>query len=312
MRALLLAAVIVGEGGYAQAQKKTAEAAGGAASEPPPGACSYIVQSVKVCATIQRAGAFDVFAHPAAPVHITFENDKVVQPSSTPDALYYQFDWNAQEIVIRAKRKDVPPKMPIVIRSSTMTVTLNLRPGSPEKADTQVTIRDPNRAEHEAEIKRAVAEAEKRLEPKAQERVEAILLGELAQSSAEVKHPRGTAHARNAYPDGLVVVHARDVVRIGSRRFLVFSIQNTGSDNFDVRGVRLYAEGRELPSTFQLAPPADSSRISTAPSTIFPREERGGAIVLPPAASAGVQRTKLVVEETNPKRNIELSGLEVP
>src|SRR5262249_19220882 len=154
----------------------------------------------------------------------------------------------------------------------------NLRPGSPEKADTQVTIRDPNRAEHESEIKRAVAEAEKRLEPKAQERVEAILLGELAQGGPEGKRPRGTAHARNAHPDGLVVVHVKDVVRVGYRRFLVFSVQNTGSENFDVRGVRLYSDGREVPCTFQLAPPADSSRVETSPTTIFPKEERGAAL----------------------------------
>jgi hypothetical protein len=202
--------------------------------------------------------------------------------------------------------------MPIVVRSQTMTVTLNLRPGSAEKADTQVTIRDPERAVYQQEIHRAVTECEKRLEPRAQERAQAFLLTQVAQGGAEVKRARGSTNARNAYPDGLVVLHVHDLVRVGQVRFLLFSIQNTNSDNFDVRGIRFYVDGREVPITFALAPPGDPSRVESGPSMIFPKEERQGALALPANMRGGAVRTRVVVEEANPKRNIELNDLEVP
>src|SRR5205807_1712632 len=144
---------------------------------------------------------------------------------------------------------------------------------------------EPDRAQREDAVARAVRETEKRVEPLAQERAQAILLEELVQSGGEVQKLGGTTIVRNG--EGLVVLRAKQVLRVGRRRYLLFTVQNVSAENFDVRAVRLWLDQKEMTGPWKMARTA-----------IAPNDEPYGAIALPPSAPhGGAAKAKFLIEE---------------
>jgi hypothetical protein len=288
---------------HSPSSKVPAQGSGAAGvANPAPGTCSYIQPGVKVCTTIDGQGAFDVVTFPPAAAYIRFEEP--ILEATAPDERFFQHEISReapQVMSIAPLRKDLPERMPIVVRTEHLTVTINLRPGSLAKADTQITIRDPKRSEREVAVAKAVAEAQKRLEPLANERARAVILEELALHGGDIRKTTGTTRTRNG--EGLVVLRVKDVVRIGRKRFVLVSVQNLSSENFEVRGLRLWLDGHQVPAAWKLA------RM-----TIAPNDEPSGAIELPEqqGPTSVPARARVLVEEADGRRNIDLTGLVVP
>jgi hypothetical protein len=255
----------------------------------------YLQPGVKVCTALSDGqGSFDVLAYVPSVLYVRTE-DPIVR-FVPPDPRYFQADQRENTVVILPTKERIPARTPAILSTRSLTVTLNLRRGSPVGADTQVTIVDPNRARRSAEVAHAVGEAERALEPRVVERFRASELLELANAGAEVHPARGRTIDRNAE---LIVLRAKEVVRVGNRRFLLFSVQNRSGDPFVVTGLRLSAGERGVTAPWQLAK-------TTVPSG----EEVGGAVELP-SSLPRVARVKVRVDEADGKRGVELSGVEI-
>ena len=213
-------------------------------TDPPPGSCSSIQPGVKICSTLAGQGAFDVLTFPPAVIYVTFEDN--VKQMLPPDPGYYQTAYRDNVDTIVPLRPNLPERAPTVIETEGVKVTLNLRPGSLAKADTQITVKDPARGVRDAEVDRRVveklaprekelADKERHLEERSAERMELILLDELAQG-LDVRGPVGKGIARN---DAFIVIRAKEVVRVGSRRYLLMTVENRSAELFDVKGVKV-------------------------------------------------------------------------
>jgi len=262
---------------------------------PAAGACGYVQPGVKVCSTLPDGqGAFDVFSFMPAVLYVRTE-EPIVR-FVPPDPRYFQSDQRENTVVIIPTKDHLPERTPAILSTRSLTITLNVRRGSPKSADTQLTILDPSRSRRSADVALAVSESEQRLEPRITDRVRSVDLVGLADSGADVRAARGKTIARNA---ALIVLRAKDVVRIGSRRFLLFSVQNRSGDPFQLSAVQLWNGDAQVTGSWR------ASKDMVASS-----EEVGAALELP-ASLPRVAKLRLRVEEADPKRSIELSGVEI-
>lgn len=263
-----------------------------AANPPEPGACTYSQPGVKVCSALfDGQGAFDVLTFTPAFLYVRTEEPIVnVIP---PDPHFFQTDRRENTVVIVPTRDKLPERTPAVITTKSLVITLNVRPGSREKVDTQLTVLDPMRNRRNAQVAEAVAA----LEPKLLEKKHAAELEDLARAGAELKPVRGETVGRNAE---LIVLRAIDVLRAGSHRFLFFSLQNRSADPFQLRAVRVGTGPRDAQATWRIAAPI-----------VAPGEESRGVVELSAAVGRGAH-LKLSIEEVDPRRNVELPELEIP
>ena len=302
MRSIAFSLMLVAAPTLAHADKQRRPAPPAAAAptnplEPSPGTCNQIQAGVKVCATIDGKGAFDVYTFPPAFVFIQVDEDisRIVPPA--PNA--YKAGAKDQGVTVVPLIESLPDSTPLVIITPKQTVTINLRRGSRTRADTQVTIKDPRRVARDVELEKRIAEAEQKLEQRAQTRAESILLEELLQGGADLGEPRNKAIARN---DEKIVLRAKEIVRVGRRRFLLFSVENRSEQPFEVRGVRLSVGGAESPTPWKIA----RTTITTA-------EEVPGVALLPlPSTPSPRTHVRLLVEEVNARRNVEVPDVELP
>jgi hypothetical protein len=262
---------------------------------PAAGACGYVQPGVKVCSTLPDGqGAFDVYSFMPAVLYVRTE-EPIVR-FVPPDPRYFQSDQRENTVVIIPTKDRLPERTPAILSTKSLTITLNVRRGSPKTADTQLTILDPSRSRRSADVALAISESEQQLEPRIVSRIRSADLAGLAETGAEIHAARGKTIYRNAE---LIVLRAKDVVRLGGRRFLLFSVQNQSADPFLVSGVRLWLGDAVLPATWK-----------TAKSTAAVAEEVGGVLELPTSLPR-VAKLRLRIEEADPKRGVELTGIEI-
>ena len=259
---------------------------------PEPGACTYVQPGVKTCSALPDGqGAFDVFTFTPAFLYVRTEDPIVnVVP---PDPQFFQTDRRDNTVVIVPTRTHLPGRTTAVISTKNLTFTLNVRPGSRDRADTQLMVLDPERNHRQAE--RAELSAE--LEPRLVEKLHSAELEDLAREGAELRAMRGKTVARNAE---LIVLRAEDVLRVGAHRYLFFSIQNRSAEPFQPRSARLWLGPREEHPAVRFARPS-----------VGPAAELRGVLELPPSATRGVP-LKLRVDDIDPRRSVELPRLEAP
>jgi hypothetical protein len=282
--------------GHAGSRRAKAAADLSAVHKPPAaGACGYVQPGVKVCSTLPDGqGAFDVFSFTPAVLYVRTE-EPIVR-FVPPDPRYFQSDQRENTVVIIPTKDHLPERTPAILSTRSLTITLNVRRGSPRSADTQLTILDPSRSRRSADVALAVSESEQKLEPRIRERIRAAELAGLAEGGAEIRAARGKTIARNG---ALIVLRAKDVVRIGARRFLLFTIQNRSGDPFQLSAVQLWNGDAQVAGSWRAAK-------DTVPSA----EEVGAAVELPESLPR-VAKLRLRVDEADPKRGIELSGVEI-
>jgi hypothetical protein len=248
--------------------------------QPDPGKCVTIQPGVKHCATLQGQGSFDVVTYPPAAVVIRLEED-IVKSTPPPPALF-QFEVSKNTATISPVRINLPSRTVVLLTTPSATITINLVPGSLANADTQVTITEPRKTVLEADLERRLADAvaarkvelderEKNLETYAGKRAAEIIVDELAKDGADVL-PGKTG--RNSE---LIVLRVKKIVRIGERRYVVLGVENLSSEDFEVKGVRVFAEGISAESR-----PLDDVYASFGGvSTIAPNQELQGAVSVP-------------------------------
>jgi hypothetical protein len=299
MRTLTLALVTImaapAVGNAASRRAKPSSDLSAVHKPPAAGTCGYVQPGVKLCSTLPDGqGAFDVFSFMPAVLYVRTE-EPIVR-FVPPDPRYFQSDQRENTVVIIPTKDHLPERTPAILSTRSLTITLNVLRGSPRSADTQLTILDPSRSRRSADVALAVSESEQKLEPRIRERIRAVDLVGLAEGGAEIRAARGRTIARNA---ALVVLRAKDVVRIGTRRFLLFSVQNRSGEPFQLAAVQLWnGDGK-----------VDGSWRATK-DTVASAEEVGAALELP-ASLPRVAKLRLRVEETDPKRGIELNGIEI-
>ena len=277
--------------------------------QPDPGRCVYIQPGVKHCATLQGQGSFDVVTYPPAAVVIRLEED-IIKNTPPPPALF-QFEVSKNTATISPVRTNLPIRTVVLLTTPSATITINLVPGSLANADTQVTITEPRKTLVEADLERRLASAvaarqaelderEKTLETYAAKRAAEIIVDELAKDGADTL---GSKTERNAE---LIVLHAKKVVRIGARRYVVLSVENLSSENFELKGIRVWAEG----ISEQARPLEDVYSSFGGVTTIAPNQEVQGAISVPIDPQLATKaRLRIQVIERNPKRSVELRDL---
>jgi hypothetical protein len=262
---------------------------------PAAGSCGYVQPGVKVCSTLPDGqGAFDVFSFMPAVLYVRTE-EPIVR-FVPPDPRYFQSDQRENTVVIIPTKDHLPERTPAILSTRSLTITLNVRRGSPRSADTQLTILDPSRSRRGADVALAVSESEQKLGPRIIDRLRVADLASLAERGAEIRAAHGKTIARNAE---LIVLRARDVVRLGNRRFLLCSVQNRSAEAFSVTAIHVWQGDQALPAPWQ----ASKTTIGTA-------EEVGAAIELPPTL-ARVAKLRVRVDEADPKRSIELPSVEI-
>ena len=263
------------------------------AHQPPdPGECVYSQPGVKLCtALLDGQGAFDVFT--STPAFLYVRTEEPVVNVIPPDPHYFQTDRRENTVVIVPTRDKLPERTPAVITTKSLTITLNVRPGSHEGADTQLTVLDPMRNRRNAQLAEAVAA----LEPKLVEKIHAETVDELARGGAELRSVRGKTIGRNAE---LIVLRATQVLTAGAHRYLFFSLQNRSADPFQVKAVHLTTGSR-----------GDHSLWRMTPDPVAPGSEARGVVELPSTVSRGA-RLELRVEEIDARRSVELPKLEMP
>ncbi len=282
---------------------------------PAPGTCRYVrrQKGVKVCATLDGVGSFDIITYPPNAVRITFADQ--ITSFTPPHELYFEAEIsrNEQAITISPIRTDLPARTTSTVTAGTVTVTINLVPArSASSVDAQVQIVDPGQAARDAEIDRHV---EERMRPLAEaldlkeraldERVVTTardrILDDLA-TDAEVREPGGTTIDRNAK---LIVLRAERVVHLGTTSYLVFSVENLSADPFEVAAVHVWT------ATKGKASAAASPAWHLRDRTIAPAARVRGALVLPARHQGRAQSIGIRVEERDPDRSVELRGIQV-
>jgi len=277
--------------------------------QPDPGKCIYIQPGVKHCATLQGQGSFDVVTYPPAAVVIRLEED-IIRTTPPPPALF-QFETTKNTATISPVRTNLPSRTVVLLTTPSTTITINLIPGSLANADTQVSITEPRKTLVEADLERRLADAvaarqaelderEKSLETYSAKRAAELIVDELAKDGADVV---GSKTARN---NELIVLHARKVLRIGARRYVVLSVENLSGEPFEIKGLRVFAEGiSEQPRALE-----DVYSSFGGVTTIAPNQEVQGAISVPLDPQLATRaRLRIQVIERNPKRNVELREL---
>ena len=273
---------------------KAARASEGASApntQPRPGSCLYVQPGVKVCSALADGqGAFDVYTFMPAVLYVRTEEPIVrfVQP----DPRYFQADQRENTVVIIPTRVELPERTPAIISTKSLTITLNVRRGTSRSVDTQLTLLDPLRDRRQADRDRALREAE----PQIAERVRSSELSAIVDGGAEIHPIRGRTIDRNAE---LIVLRAKEVVHLGTIRFLVFTLENRSADAFQVKAVRLLVGDRESPAPWKM------SR-----SVLSPADEARGALEIS-ASVPRVAKLKLRVEELDARRTVELAGMEI-
>jgi hypothetical protein len=261
--------------------------------EPPKaGTCAYVQPGVKICSALPDGqGAFDVYTFMPAFLYVRTE-DPIINVIP-PDPHFFQAERKENTVVIIPTRDRVPDRTPAVITTKTLTITLNVRPGSRQKADTQVTVVDPLRDRHAAELAQATA----KLEPQLAEKFQLAQLDELAREGVDLLRVRGKTIDRNSE---CIVIRAIRAARVGAHRYLFFSVENLSAEPFQVKAVRIFVGDHEERTPSRLA----QTTIPTA-------KEVGGVIEIPSALRRGA-RLKLQVEELDARRTVELAKLEAP
>jgi hypothetical protein len=253
---------------------------------------------VKICSTLSGHGSFDVYTYPPASLYIKLPEEIVHFVPADESA--FQQDWGGTIVTIAAKVFDLPQRSTIIITTANLTITVNVIRGSTKQADTQLIIHDPDHEQRLSAFAKALKVAQKQVEPMARERAEIVDLEELAQTSGGMERIRGPDIIRNK--EGLVVLRTKGIIRVGSKRFLLFSIQNLSPENFEVRRVRVWLDQKEVTANWRVGR-----------TTIIPNDESQGALTLPASGPHGRSASaKVTIEESDPKRNIDLGGLEIP
>ena len=130
----------------------------------PRAACGYVQPGVKVCSTLPDGqGAFDVYSFMPAVLYVRTE-EPIVR-FVPPDPRYFQSDQRENTVVIIPTKDHLPERTPAILSTKSLTITLNVRRGSPRTADTQLTILDPSRSRRSADVALAISESEQQLEP---------------------------------------------------------------------------------------------------------------------------------------------------
>ncbi len=277
--------------------------------QPDAGKCVYIQPGVKHCATLQGQGSFEIITYPPAAVVIRLEED-IIRTTPPPPALF-QFEVSKNTATISPVRLNLPTRTVVLLTTPSATITINLVPGSLANADTQVTITEPRKTLVEADLERRLAEAvaarqtelderEKSLETYAAKRAAEIIVDELARDGADTL---GSKTERNSE---LIVIRAKKVVRIGARRYVVLSVENLSGEVFEVKGIRVSAEGiSEQPRLLD-----DVYSSFGGVTTIAPNQELQGAISVPLDPQLATKaRLRIQVIERDPKRSVELRDL---
>jgi hypothetical protein len=280
---------------------------------PAPGECAEIQDGLKVCSTIDGRGSFDVVTIPPALVLVSFEDP--VTWVNPPPKQYFRADLRENTVTIEPRQKSFPDPTPVVITAGGTVVTLKLHPATgASKVDTQVIVKDPGRRVRDSEIDQRVAERlapklkelaerERQLETRAKDRAEGILLEELARSGADAHDPGDSAAARN---DAFIVLRVRGRVRVGDRRYLLVALDNRSNEPFELKRVKVWLSEGE--AQYEVA--ASSKFVSTV---VRPAEEARGAVFVPLGRKRTAKtRIRIRVEEADPRRSVELAGIEVP
>jgi hypothetical protein len=129
-----------------------------------------------------------------------------------------------------------------------------------------------------------------------------LLLDEIATSGAEVRGPGGKAVARN---DRNIVLRAKNVIRVGSRSFVVVTIENLSKDTFDVTELRTWlsdgASEHEIHAEWRF----HSTVVESG-------EEVRGTLLIPAKTKLSTKtRLRIRVEASDPARAVELGGIAV-
>jgi hypothetical protein len=269
----------------------------------------YIQPGVKHCATLQGQGSFEIITYPPAAVVIRLEED-IIKSTPPPPALF-QFEVSKNTATISPVRTNLPTRTVVLLTTQSATITINLVPGSLANADTQVTITEPRKTLLEADLERRLADAvaarkaelderEKSLETYAAKRAAEIIVDELAKDGADTL---GSKTERNSE---LIVLRAKKVVRIGTRRYVVLGVENLSGEDFEIKGIRVSVEG--ISEHARLLEDVYSSFGGV--TTIAPNQEVQGAISVPLDPQLATKaRLRIQVIERNPKRSVEIRDL---
>lgn len=298
MRALMTTTMVLSLAGVAAAQKSP---------EPEPGQCVTLQPGVKSCATLEGTGNFEVKTYPPAIVSVQFEDP--IEVWTPPPERIFQGVRSGNTVTISPLTEKLPARTVVIITTRRVKVTLNLVPGSLKDADTQIAVKDPLRNSRDAALEREVAakmapllkdleEKTRNLEQHAEERASEMVLDDLAKGGVALSGPLGKP-ARNAE---LIVIRAKHLLRVGERRYLLFSVENLSGHDYEVRAVRVWvAQGgpeKEVPVAWKFGA-----------KTVAPAAEVLGSIAVPPMR--GSARLRLQVVEADPARNVDLPAVEV-
>ncbi len=257
--------------------------------------CRPLQPQVLACTVspVGGVGTFDVHVRAPAGLVISFNEPLVgMQP---PPSSSFRASFQGTTATVIPIRRDPVPGATVHFDTEHVHVTLNLRAGA--VADTQILIVDPRKAGRDEEVERRVKEATEGLEERATEEAEEGLFSDIAEHGAEVVELDATPARHDQ-----VVLRARKVVRIGTRRVLIVGIDNRSGDDLEVTKVRVWlASGgaeRELART----------RYHVSEKSIGSNREVVAAIGLPEGLGRG-ERLRVRVEFTDSERDVELSGV---
>lgn len=264
--------------------------------QPPPGRCSYIQPQVKQCtvSAVGGVGTFEVVVTPPAGLVLNFEEP--ITGMQPPPSSSYKAIFSGTTATVVPLRRDPIPGATVHFDTATVHVTLNLRLGP--TPDTQLLIADPRKAARDEEVERRVKDALDGLEARASERAEHILLEEMATDGAEVVDPDVDPGRHNQ-----VVLRVKKLVRIGTRRVLLFSLENRTGEVLELRRVRLWlgSEGKERELT--------RAATELPVTTVAINQEVTGAVAIPGKTLSPSDRVRLRVEPSDPERTVELQGI---
>jgi len=234
---------------------------------------------------------------------------------SPPPFPYFRAALRDNTVTIEPRQKSFPDPTPVVITAGGTVVTLKLHPATgASKVDTQVIVKDPGRRVRDSEIDQRVAEKlapklkelaerERQLEARSKDRAEGILLEELARSGADARDAGDSVAARN---DAFIVLRVRGRVRVGDRRYVLVAVENRSNEPFELKRVKVWLSEGEAQHEATASSRFDSSLVR-------PAEEARGAVLVPIGRKRTAKtRIRIRVEEADPRRSIELGGIEVP
>jgi len=271
-----------------------------------PGKCLYQQPTLKQCATSHGRGVFEVQTNVTGATYIEFPDG--VKQVTKPAADLYSVQFIAGERAVYVKAKPgAPDNVPVVVVTESLTVTLTLRNPTTKGGDSQVEIKDPDAADRLqdreatlAERERAIAEHEAKLEARAAARADTQLLEDVAATGVALGSP-GTKPERN---DKGVILRAKQVARIGGRRYLIFTVQNRGGDELDVQDIRLYLQEGTAETPLKAA-----WRLEKRSIVAGDQEVQGVVSVPLKRGPTAKTRLHLRLEAADPAQAIDLKGI---